>query len=209
MISPRSCTDRRTFGSVHDAGCGAASGHDHRFCPRPVNAGFRQVRMLRRRSRGEPMTEPVLGIAGVVLLALAIVALFLRPRRSRGRMVDAGLAIGAGLLGLAVGLVVADRVHRPEAVLAAPTEPAAPSTGYVESRLSLQFPADDEDPTGAGEAEVADWYALRNSISYTPPTDEKTGKPPDQMLKLLTDASWSWLIVVAFDRPTQYSRIDV
>ena len=79
------------------------------------------------------MTEPALGIAGVVLLAAAIVALFLRPRRSKGRMVDAGLAAGAGLLGLAIGLVVADRVHRPEAVLAAPTEPAAPSTGRSRS----------------------------------------------------------------------------
>ena len=68
---------------------------------------------------------------------------------------------------------------------------------------------DDEYPTGAGEANVADWYAFRNSISYTPPADEKTGKPPDQMLKLLADVSWSWLIVVAFDHPTQYSRIDV
>jgi hypothetical protein len=162
------------------------------------------------------VTEPVLGIAGVVLLGLAIVALFLRPRRSKGRMVDAGLAAGAGLLGLAIGLVVADRVHRPADVLAAstqpppsPSKPASPSTGYVESRLSLQFPIDDEYPTGAGEANVADWYAFRNSISYTPPADEKAGKQSDQMLKLLTDVSWSWLIVVAFDRPTQYSRLDV
>jgi len=155
------------------------------------------------------VTEPALGIAGVVLLALAIVALFLRPRRSKGRMVDAGLATGAGLLGLAIGLVIADRVHRPVAILTAPTQPAAPATGYVESRLSLQFPIDDESPTGSGEANVADWYALRNSISCTPPADEKTGKPSDQMLKLLTDVSWSWLIVIAFDRPTQYSRIDV
>jgi hypothetical protein len=161
------------------------------------------------------VTEPALGIAGVVLLGLAIVALFLRPRRSKGRMVDAGLAAGAGLLGLAIGLVVADRVHRPAGVLGASTQPAAPaqpvpsSAGYVESRLSLQFPIDDEYPTGAGEANVADWYTFRNSISYTPPADDKTGKPSDQMLKLLTDVSWSWLIVVAFDRPTQYSRIDV
>ena len=155
------------------------------------------------------MTEPALGIAGVVLLVLAIVALFLRPRRSRGRMVDAGLAVGAGLLGLAIGLVVAERVNRPSAVLAAPAQPAVPEIRYVESRLSLQFPIDDEYPAGSGEANVADWYAFRNSISYTPPADEKTSKPPDQMLKLLTDVSWSWLIVVAFDRPTQYSRIDV
>jgi len=167
------------------------------------------------------MTEPLLGLAGVVLLGLAIIALFLRPRRSKGRVVDAGLATGAGLLGLAIGLVVADRVHPPAAVLAASNQPASPSqpgsvsqptppaAGYVESRLSLQFPIDDEYPTGAGEANVSDWYAFRNSISYTPPAEEKTGKPPDQMLKLLTDVSWSWLIVVAFDRPTQYSRIDV
>jgi len=161
------------------------------------------------------MTEPALGIAGVVLLAVAIVALFLRPHRSRGRMVDAGLAIGTGLLGLAIGLVVADRVHRPAAVLAAPAQPTAPvettapETRYVESRLSLQFPAGDEYPTGSGETNVADWYAFRNSINYTPPAEDKTGKPPDQMLKQLTDVSWSWLIVVAFDRPTQYGRIDV
>jgi hypothetical protein len=161
------------------------------------------------------MTEPVLGIAGAVLLALAIAALFLRPRRSRGGFVDAGLAIGAGLLGLAIGLVVSDRVHRPSAELAAlpqPSafpQPAAPSTRYVESRLSLQFPIDDEYPTGSGEANVADWYAFRNSISYVPSADDKTVKPQDQMLKLMADVSWSWLIVVVFDQPTQYSRIDV
>jgi hypothetical protein len=155
------------------------------------------------------MTKPLLGIAGAVLLALAIVALFLRPLRSRGGFVDAGLAIGAGLLGLAIGLVVADRVHRPSAVVAESPQPTAPSTRYVESRLSLQFPIDDEQPTGSGEANVADWYAFRNSISYTPGADEKTGKPQDQMLKLLTDVSWSWLIVVVFDRPTEYSRIEV
>ena len=85
----------------------------------------------------------------------------------------------------------------------------APSTRYVESRLSLQFPSGDEYPTGSGEANVADWYAFRNSINYTPPADEKTAKPPDQTLKLLTDVSWSWLIVVAFDQPTQYSRVNV
>jgi hypothetical protein len=154
------------------------------------------------------MTEPALGIAGVVLLALAIAALFLRPRRSRGRFVDAGLAIGAGLLGLAIGLVVAERVHRPAVVaMAAPEQPPAPR--YVESRLSLQFPIDDEYPIGSGEANVADWYAFRNSISYTPGAEEKTGKTQDQMLKLLADVSWSWLIVVAFDQPTRSSRIEV
>jgi hypothetical protein len=154
------------------------------------------------------MTEPALGIAGVVLLALAIAALFLRPRRSRGRFVDAGLAIGAGLLGLAIGLVVAERVQRPAVVaMAAPEQP--PAARYVESRLSLQFPIDDEYPIGSGEANVADWYAFRNSISYTPGAEEKTGKTQDQMLKLLADVSWSWLIVVAFDQPTRYSRIEV
>ena len=154
------------------------------------------------------MTEPALGIAGVVLLALAIAALFLRPRRSRGRFVDAGLAIGAGLLGLAIGLVVAERVQRPAVVaMAAPEQP--PAARYVESRLSLQFPIDDEYPIGSGEANVADWYAFRNSISYTPGAEDKTGKTQDQMLKLLADVSWSWLIVVAFDQPTRYSRIEV
>jgi hypothetical protein len=154
------------------------------------------------------MTEPALGIAGVVLLALAIAALFLRPRRSRGRFVDAGLAIGAGLLGLAIGLVVAERVQRPAVVaVAAPERP--PAARYVESRLSLQFPIDDEYPIGSGEANVADWYAFRNSISYAPGAEEKTGKTQDQMLKLLADVSWSWLIVVAFDQPTRYSRIEV
>jgi hypothetical protein len=154
------------------------------------------------------MTEPALGIAGVVLLALAIAALFLRPRRSRGRFVDAGLAIGAGLLGLAIGLVVAERVQRPAVVaMAAPEQP--PAARYVEGRLSLQFPIDDEYPIGSGETNVADWYAFRNSISYTPGAEEKTGKTQDQMLKLLADVSWSWLIVVAFDQPTRYSRIEV
>jgi hypothetical protein len=154
------------------------------------------------------MTEPALGIAGVVLLALAIAALFLRPRRSRGRFVDAGLAVGAGLLGLAIGLVVAERVQRPAVVaVVAPEQP--PAVRYVESRLSLQFPIDDEYPIGSGEANVADWYAFRNSISYTPGAEEKTGKTQDQMLKLLADVSWSWLIVVAFDQPTRYSRIEV
>ena len=62
------------------------------------------------------MTEPVIGIAGAVLLVLAITALFLRPRRSRGRVVDIGLAVGAGLLGLAIGLVVAERVNGPAIV---------------------------------------------------------------------------------------------
>ena len=71
------------------------------------------------------MTEPVLGIAGAVLLALAITALFLRPRRSRGRVVDIGLAVGAGLLGLAIGLVVAERVNG-SAILAVAT-PEAPA----------------------------------------------------------------------------------
>src|SRR5207249_6793326 len=137
------------FGSVHHAGSGAASNHGGPSCPRRVNDGFRQAGLPRCRCYRRPaMTEPALGIAGVVLLALAIVALFLRPRRSKGRMVDAGLAAGAGLLGLAIGLVIADRVHRPVAVLTAPTQPAAPATGYVESRLSLQFPIDDEYPTG-------------------------------------------------------------
>jgi hypothetical protein len=155
------------------------------------------------------VTEPALGIAGVVLLALAIVALFLRPRRSKGRMVDAGLATGAGLLGLAIGLAVADRVHRPAPVVAAPAQPAAPSTGYVESRLSLQFPIDDEYPSGSDGANVADWYAFRNSISYAPGPGEKTDKAQDQKLKLLADVSWSWLIVIAFDQPTRYSRLNV
>jgi hypothetical protein len=161
------------------------------------------------------MAEPVLGIAGAVLLALAITALFLRPRRSRGRVVDIGLAVGAGLLGLAIGLVVAERVNG-SAILAvatpesaAPPQPAPEGPRYIETRLSLQFPIDDEYPTGSDGANVADWYAFRNSISYVPGAGEKTDKAQDQKLKLLADVSWSWLIVIAFDQPTRYSRINV
>jgi len=131
------------------------------------------------------MTEPVLGIAGAVLLALAIAALFLRPRRSRGGFVDAGLAIGAGLLGLAIGLVVSDRVHRPSAELAAlpqPSafpQPAAPSTRYVESRLSLQFPIDDEYPTGLtvlSSAPTGTRSATRSAIRPAPTTKRLSRK---------------------------------
>ena len=161
------------------------------------------------------MAEPVLGIAGAVLLVLAITALFLRPRRSRGRVVDIGLAVGAGLLGLAIGLVVAERVNG-SAILAvatpesaAPPQPAPEGPRYIETRLSLQFPIDDEYPTGSDGANVADWYAFRNSISYVPGAGEKTDKAQDQKLKLLADVSWSWLIVIAFDQPTRYSRINV
>src|SRR5258706_15171065 len=112
-------------------------------------------------------------------------------------------------------MVIRARAHRRHPAvggppqLTAPAAPAAPSARYVESRLSLQFPIDDEYPTGSGEANVADWYAFRNSISYVPGADDKTVKPQDQMLKLMADVSWSWLIVVIFDQPTQYSRIDV
>ena len=161
------------------------------------------------------MAEPVLGIAGAVLLALAITALFLRPRRSRGRVVDIGLAVGAGLLGLAIGLVVAERVNGSAILAVATPEPAAPpqpapeGPRYIETRLSLQFPIDDEYPTGSDGANVADWYAFRNSISYVPGAGEKTDKAQDQKLKLLADVSWSWLIVIAFDQPTRYSRINV
>jgi hypothetical protein len=161
------------------------------------------------------MTEPVLGIAGAVLLALAVTALFLRPRRSRGRVVDIGLAVGAGLLGLAIGLVVAERVNGSAILAVATPEPAAPpqpapeGPRYIETRLSLQFPIDDEYPTGSDGANVADWYAFRNSISYVPGAGEKTDKAQDQKLKLLADVSWSWLIVIAFDQPTRYSRINV
>lgn len=162
------------------------------------------------------MTEPILGIAGAVLLGLSITALFLRPRRSRGRAVDIGLAVGAGLLGLAVGLVVADRVNppvimamaAPERVSASPTS-ATGTPGYVETRLSLQFPIDDEYPIGSEAANIADWYAFRNSISYVPGANEKTGKTQDQTLKLLSDVSWSWLIVLAFEQSTRYSKINV
>jgi hypothetical protein len=162
------------------------------------------------------MTEPVIGIAGAVLLVLAITALFLRPRRSRGRVVDIGLAVGTGLLGLAIGLVVAERVNGPAIVaLAAPEQPPDPPQAatqgprYVETRLSLQFPIDDEYPSGSEGANVADWYAFRNSISYAPGPGEKTDKAQDQKLKLLADVSWSWLIVIAFDQPTRYSRLNV
>jgi hypothetical protein len=160
------------------------------------------------------MTEPILGIAAAVLLGLSITALFLRPRRSRGRVVDIGLATGAGLLGLAIGLVVAERVNPPVIMAMAapeplPTQSAPPAARYVESRLSLQFPIDDEYPIGSDTANVADWYAFRNSISYVPGASEKLGKTQDQTLKLLADVSWSWLIVVAFDQPTRYSRINV
>jgi hypothetical protein len=164
------------------------------------------------------MTEPVLGLVGAVLLALAIAALFLRPRRSRGRVVDIGLAVGAGLLGLAIGLVVAERVQPPAVVAAAapeqpspatPAQPATPAPGYVESRLSLQFPIDDEYPIGSDATNVADWYAFRNSISYSPGANEKLAKAQEQTLKLLADVSWSWLIVIAFEQPTRYGKINV
>jgi hypothetical protein len=160
------------------------------------------------------MSEPAIGIAGAVLLGLAILSLIFGPRRSKGRFVDTGLAVGTGLLGLAIGLVVAEQVHQPSAISAAAAQPGPPpapaaSPGYVESRLSLQFPIDDANPIGSGQTNVADWYAFRNSIAYTPGTEEKTGKSQEEILKLLADVSWSWLIVVAFDRPTHYSRIDV
>src|SRR5256885_15865592 len=92
-----------------------------------------------------------------------------------------------------------------------PTPPQAATQGprYVETRLSLQFPIDDEYPSGSEGANVADWYAFRNSISYAPGPGEKTDKAQDQKLKLLADVSWSWLIVIAFDQPTRYSRLNV
>ncbi|HYU13585.1 MAG TPA: hypothetical protein VEK82_13480 [Stellaceae bacterium] len=158
------------------------------------------------------MTETALGIAGLALLLLSLVRLALRPRRSRSLAV-AGLTLGAGLLGVAVGLVVADRTQQPPTAVAAPAvapqsaQPASPA--YVESRLTLQFPIDDEYPTSSAETNVFDCYALRNSINYVPAAGGKLGKPQDQLLKLLTDVSWSWVIVVVFDRPTQYSRIQV
>jgi hypothetical protein len=129
--------------------------------------------------------------------------------------VDIGLAVGAGLLGLAIGLVVAERVNGSAILAVATPEPAAPpqpapeGPRYIETRLSLQFPIDDEYPTGSDGANVADWYAFRNSISYVPAAGEKTDKAQDQKLKLLADVSWSWLIVIAFDQPTRYSRINV
>src|SRR5205807_4248000 len=94
------------------------------------------------------MTESALGAAGLALLLLSLVMLALRPRRSRP-FVEAGLALGAGMFGIAVGLVMADRQEPPPPPIAAapqPAEPAAP--GYVESRLSLQFPMDEEYPPG-------------------------------------------------------------
>jgi hypothetical protein len=157
------------------------------------------------------MIETGLGVAGLALLLLALMMLALRPRRSRP-FVEAGMAAGGGLLGIAVGLIVADRQQQPAvaaapAVAPAPAEPVAP--GYVESRLSLQFPIDDEYPTSSATSNVFDWYALRNSINYVPAAGEKLDKPQNQLLKLLTDVSWSWLILVVFDRPTQYSRLQV
>jgi hypothetical protein len=158
------------------------------------------------------MTEGVLGIAGLALLLLSLVMLPLRPRRSRP-LVVAGLAVGAGLLGAVVGLVAADLRPPPPTVAAAPAvapQPPEPAPiGYVETRLSLQFPIDDEYPSSSATTNVVDWYALRNSINYVPAAGEKLDKPQNQLLKLLTDVSWSWLIVVVFDRPTQYSRIQV
>jgi hypothetical protein len=158
------------------------------------------------------MTEGALGIAGLALLLLSLVKLALPPRRSHPFIV-AGLAVGAGLLGIAVGLVVADQRPPPPTVAAAPAvapQPPEPAPiGYVETRLSLQFPIDDEYPIGSGETNVFNWYALRNSVNYVPAAGEKLDKPQNQLLKLLTDVSWSWLIVVVFDRPTQYSRIQV
>jgi hypothetical protein len=158
------------------------------------------------------MTEGALGIAGLALLLLSLVMLALRPRRSRP-LVVAGLAVGAGLLGAVVGLVAADLRPPPPTVAAAPAvapQPPEPAPiGYVETRLSLQFPIDDEYPIGSGKTNVFDWYALRNSVNYVPAAGEKLDKPQNQLLKLLTDVSWSWLIVVVFDRPTQYSRLQV
>src|SRR5438552_10575707 len=113
------------------------------------------------------MIERALGAAGLVLLIVSVVALMVRPRRSR-RLADIGLAIGAGLLGIAVGLVVAYRPQPLSTGAAAPAvapqaaEPAP--VGYVESRLALQFPIDDEYPTSSGATNFFDWYASRNWI---------------------------------------------
>src|SRR5439155_1372026 len=107
----------------------------------------------------------------------------------------------------------ARRIHLVRCIPPAPAtapQPAEPAPiGYVESRLSLQFPIDDKYPTSSAAANVFDWYSLRNSINYVPAAGEKLDKPQNRLLKLLTDVSWSWLIVVAFDRPTQYNRIQV
>jgi hypothetical protein len=205
------------LGSLHFArsGDGASSAGATGSSAIWVKDGFRPDEALGWRDDlgSRPMTEGALGIAGLVLLLLALMMLALRPRRSRP-LVETGLAIGAGLLGVAAGLVVADRQHPPPpiaaaapAVAPAPAEPAPP--GYVESRLSLQFPIDDEYPTSTAATNVFDWYVLRNSINYVPAAGEKLDKPQNQLLKLLTDVSWSWLIVVVFDRPTQYGRLQV
>src|SRR5260370_22895044 len=123
------------LGSLHSArsGEGARSASAAGSSAISVKDGFRPVEAFpQRQGPGKrPMTEGALGIAGLALLLLSLVMLALRPRRSRPFVV-AGLAIGAGLLGAAVGLVVADRRLPPPTVAAAaagappPAGPASP-----------------------------------------------------------------------------------
>ena len=88
-----------------------------------------------------------------------------------------------------------------------PEQPAAPR--FVETKLSLRFPPGDAPPTISGKANIADWYAYKNAIAYNPGPNEKLNRQQSQMLKLLVDVSWSWLVVLVFDQPTQYAKLNV
>jgi hypothetical protein len=147
------------------------------------------------------MNERALGIAGLVVVVVALIRWPGLPRW----LGNIGLGVGAALLGVAIGLVVAERTRHPPLVL----PPAASPARYVETRLALRFPANDEYPASSSQTNVFDWYAVLNSIRYTPGADEKLNKQQTQMLKLLVDVSWGWLIYINFAEATRYAQIHV
>jgi hypothetical protein len=154
------------------------------------------------------LSEQAFAAIGFVLLLAALAAAIARPRSSRWST-GAGLVAGAVLIGIAIGPAL-ERLRQP-APLSSPAAspsaaPARPAL-HVETRLTLHFPGNDEPPTAAAQQNVFDWYAVNNAIKYQPPAGERLGKPQEQMLKLLTEVSWSWLIYIAFDQPTADRRL--
>ena len=81
---------------------------------------------------------------------------------------------------------------------------------HVTSRLLLEFPIDDTYPTGAGSTNVSDWYVFHKAIdSGSGNAAEQIGEAAAPMLESPKDANRDRVIVPAFDRPTQYGRINV
>jgi hypothetical protein len=134
------------------------------------------------------MLDRAIGLLGIALAVITLVAPYRWPKLPSWATLS-GLTVGGFLIGLAIGLIVADRRNDAEA-------------SEILTDLKLEFFGDQRPPRELHQDNIATWYAIWSPTAIISERD-KEGKEVGRQVILPK----TWNIFLTFTKPAAYRQI--